>query len=219
MRLEGHKPTKRSGSPVPFSENRHFLLKHKLKAKRWWQAYWKSQTLNKNIINRLKHIVSTTRDRTKRTYSLWLLLTYHIKSLTTDELFSFIPLIWEIDISNDKFYGIRQKIEKEIKERQNSETILKLLELLKSDNSYLRFFGADLLNNFEDTTIVEPLLTYLYNTNDDFMTKRQAICAIGKYKDDRVKQFLRKEYDANKTNQDTFFRNNYLWIIEVFLKK
>jgi hypothetical protein len=170
-------------------------------------------------INRLKSIAQTTRSRIKRTYSLWLLLNYHIKSLTIDELSSYIPLIWEVDISNDKFFGIRQKIENEIKVRQDTKTILMLLELLKNDNPYLRFFGADLLNYFKNEIVIEPILNYLKLTTDDFMTKRQAICALGNYKDNKVIQYLQEEFERNRTNQDTFFRNNYLTTIEWILNK
>lgn len=170
--------------------------------------------MRKRVLNRLLEIVKKTNYKAKRTYALWQVLTFHIKDLTTEELFSFIPLIWQVDYSNHKYFEIRQKIETEIKERQNTETIIKLIELLKNDNPYLRFVGADLLNYFEDNSVIYPLLTYLKNTDDDFITKRQAICAIGKYKDERVKQFLEMEYEANKTNQDTFFRSNYLGTIE-----
>lgn len=175
--------------------------------------------MRKLSIDRLIYITKTTQNRTNRTYSLWLLLTNHIKSLTIDELFSFIPLIWEIDILNNNFFGIRQNLEQEIKERQDSKTILMLLELLKNDNSYLRFFGADLLNYFKDEIIIEPVLIYLKNTTDDFMTKRQAICALGHYKNDKIKQYLHKEFEKNKNNQDPFFRNNYLTTIEWLINK
>lgn len=173
--------------------------------------------MQNNTLNTLKTITLTTLDREKRTYSLWLILTYHVKSLTTDELFSFVPFIWKVDIANMKFFSIRQKIEREIKERQNTNTILKLLELLQNDNPYLRFFGADLLNDFQDERIIDPLLDYLYHTNDDFITKRQAICALRPYKNDKIKQFLQEEFEKNKTNQDTFFKNNYLSVIEWLL--
>ena len=175
--------------------------------------------MRKDRINRLINITKTTCNRTNRTYSLWLLLTNHIKFLTIDELFSFLPFIWETDVLNNKFFGIRQQLEKEIKERQDSKTILMLLDLLKNDNPYLRFFGADLLNYFKDEKIIEPTLIYLKNTTDDFMTKRLAICALGNYKDDKVNQYLKEEFERNKTNQDTFFRNNYLTTIEWIINK
>ena len=151
--------------------------------------------MRKDTIKRLLRIVNTTRNRTNRTYSLWLLLTYHNKFMTIDELFSFIPFIWETDILHKKLFGIRQKIEKEIKQRQDRATIVMLLELLKNDNPYLRFFGADLLNYFQDDMIIVPTLIYLKNTTDDFMIKRHAICALGNYRDDKVKKYLKEELE------------------------
>jgi hypothetical protein len=171
-------------------------------------------------INSIKNILATTSSITKRTYALWSLLTYHSKSLTTDELFTYIPLIWQVDTrSNQKFSRIRQMLEKEIRERQDIYTINKLLGLLKHDDPHLRFVGADLLNSFTDDRIIEPLLLYLTTTADDHHPKGQAICALNKYKDERIKDFLINEYEKNKENQDAFFRSNYLRIIEVILNK
>ncbi len=175
--------------------------------------------MRKDQINRLIRIRSTTLTSSNQLYSLWLLMTYYSKSLTTDELFSFIPLIWEVDVLHDKYFGIRQKLEREIKERQNSETVLNLIELLKSDNVNLRFFAADLLKYFKDEKIIEPILTYLKNTTDDFMIKREAIFVLRNYNDEIVIQYLREEIERNKNNQDVFFINNYFKTLEWILEK
>lgn len=169
--------------------------------------------------NKLKKLISTTESRTKRTYSLWQLLTYHNNSISTEELFSYIPLIWKIDISNKKYFGVRQKLENEIRKRQNNETILSLLKLLKHDDPNLRFVATDLLNHFKSEIIIEPLLMYLKHTTDPILTRKQAICALKHYKDERIKSFLNKELENNKANPETFFRNNYIKTIESVIEK
>jgi len=168
----------------------------------------------------LKNMIATTDSVVKRTWALWLLLTNHGNELTTDELLQYIPLIWQVDLfSADKFPGIRQKIEQEIRLRQNEHTIRKLLELLENSDPNARFVALDLLNDFRHEMIIAPLLAYLQKTNDDFMTRRQGICALGKYHDERIKLYLEAEYERNKDNTDMFFRSNFLWIIDVLLKK
>lgn len=172
---------------------------------------------NQNI-NRVKKTLLTSTDRTKRTYALWILLTYHTKSLTSSELFSLISIMFEVGFSNPKYPGIRYKLENEIKARQDQDTIFRLLELLNSDNSLIREFSAMLLNDFCSTMIIEPVLIYLQNTNDHILVKRSAICALQKYNDVRIKEYLINEYESNQENQDNFYRSNYLETIERILK-
>lgn len=170
-------------------------------------------------VNKLKSIIFTTKDITKINHSLWLLFTYHIQYLSTEELFSFINLSRQVDEPNKKYFGVRKKLEKEIVKRQETKTILLLLELLKNEDLNLRSFGLDLLNHFNGEIVIEPLLTYLRNTNDHYFTKRNAIFALSHYKDQRIKEYLSEEYEKNKNNEDTFFRRNYLDIIEDLLNK
>ncbi|RAJ08890.1 hypothetical protein LX64_01544 [Chitinophaga skermanii] len=168
-------------------------------------------------LNRLNDILHTTSNRSIKTYALHLVVTYHVTSLTTEQLFSYIPFIWEVDLSG-RYNGIRHKIEQEIIARQEIKTIKMLLALLESTNPYLRHIGADLLNSFNNEIIVEPILHYLHHTTDGFMTKRAAIYALSLFKHQQnVRQYILGEMERNASNKDAFFRANYLTIIEAMI--
>lgn len=172
----------------------------------------------KGNLNRLKEILKSTHSKEKKAYCLGLVMTYYPKQLTSEDLFSLIPYIWEVE-NVTKFGMIRGMIEREIKSRQDRSIIEKLIDLLNHEHPYLRFVGADLLNGFNDKIIVEPLSRYITNTKDDLMTKRQAICALMKYDDNRVTQLLEREYNIYKNSPRDFVIGNYLWPIESELKK
>ncbi len=169
-------------------------------------------------LNRLKEILKSARSKEKKAYCLGLIMTYYRKQLNSEDLFALIPYIWEVE-NITKFGAIRAMIEREIKSRQDRDTVEKLIDLLNHEHPYLRFVGADLLNGFNDKIIVEPLLRYITNTKDDLMTKRHAICALMKYDDNRVTQLLEREYNIYRNSPRDFEIENYLWPSESELKK
>lgn len=109
-------------------------------------------------------------------------------------------------------------LEKEIISRQSSETIEKLLQLLKSNDEYLRVFGLDMLIHFDSNDVIQPILELLTMSNNDFHNKRAGMFAISKYNDARVKNYLISEYNSNIFNEDKLYRWNYLVHIERVLK-
>lgn len=167
-------------------------------------------------LERIKEILNSTQSKEKQTYCLGLIMTYHAKDLTLDELFSFIPYIWMVN-NNSKFPIFRGKLEREITNRQTKETIEKLIELLKDHNSNYRFVAADLLNRFNNEIVIGPLLEYLMTTQDDLLIKRQAVCALTKYNDPKVRSFLSSEYDRLRGKPKDFVLDNYLFPIEMAL--
>lgn len=177
-----------------------------------------------NKIDRLIYLTNNANTNEKRTRAVWILVTYLIKDISTNQLFSLIPFIWKLEHDySGKFFGIRQKIEQEIQCRQEKEAVSKLLDLLQNNHPYLRCFAASMLIYFHDEMAVQPFLVYLENTDDDYMSKRQVLYAILGYKDPIVDKFLLKEVKKERRWYKRFIKDmmmdNYRITLESESKK
>lgn len=131
---------------------------------------------NSERLKKLETIFLYSKNNRNKLYALRQLLQSYPKAISNDTLFKMIPYIWE----NTDAPTFRWRIEWEIKSRKNEDTLIRLLNLLKTENPYYWFLAAEMLVQFPDYRIVEPLIKIIEFSGNKAheWTKLTAILAL-----------------------------------------
>jgi hypothetical protein len=127
-------------------------------------------------LNKLEYIFLNSNSKKNKIYALRLLLQNYVGNISNDILFKMIPYIWEVTDPPT----FRWRIEGEIKSRKEEDILMRLVNLFKIDNPYYWYFAAEMLIQFPDYRIVEPLIKLIEfsGNNVDRWTKRTAMFAL-----------------------------------------
>ena len=127
-------------------------------------------------LNRLEYIFLNSNSKKNKVYALRQLLQNYVGEISNDTLFKTIPYIWEVTEAPT----FRWRIEWEIKRRKEDDIIIRLIDIFKIDNPNYWFLAANMLMQFPDYKIVEPLINLIEFTdnNDSLFTKRCAMYAL-----------------------------------------
>lgn len=126
--------------------------------------------------NKLEYIFLNSNSKKNKVYALRLLLQNYVSIISNDVLFKMIPYIWKV---NDP-PTFRWRIEWEIKNRKQEDILIRLVNLFKTNNPNYWSFAAEMLIQFPDYRIVEPLINLIEfsENNVDRWTRRSAMFAL-----------------------------------------
>jgi hypothetical protein len=139
------------------------------------------------------------------------------KKLSTAELFSLVPLIWNCSHQPPDDVYFRRQLEQEIIGRQDKETRNRLIDLLSHSNVNYRFLACDLLQKFNSETVIAPLLRIFSHKETDLMLRRQAFFALIKYDEYLVRRALLEEYNRFRSSAEQFIQSNYVYHLKRYL--
>jgi hypothetical protein len=135
-------------------------------------------------LNKLENIFLNSNSKKNKIYALRLLLQNYVENISNDILFKMIPYIWEVTDPPT----FRWRIEWEIKSRKQEDIIIRLVNLFKTENPYYWYFAAEMLIQFPDYRIVEPLIKLIEFSDNkvDRWTRRTAMFALSNITKDEL---------------------------------
>jgi len=147
----------------------------------------------RNRQEKLERIFLKSSKINNQLYAIRLLLRFYTKDISNSLLFEMIPFIWK-DSEGPTF---RWRIEREIKSRQNKNTLKDLLKLIETSKPYYIYFACEMLISFPDIQIIEPLINIIEYTEgaENNLTKKIAVLALMKIKKE---QLANQSFDSIK---------------------